>query len=149
MERAEQMAEEGQFRRIDLSRVNVRVRCVLRRMNVRSVEGLLDLREGELLSMQNCGAKTTAGILRLQAEYGKDITSVNLVEGINEVLEGGRGYMNRLIAVALAANDVVVNAKRDAGNRYYYRVTTKRFNVVKEALEALGGEPKKRVRELK
>ncbi|MHC4360054.1 MAG: hypothetical protein ACYSTN_04535 [Planctomycetota bacterium] len=46
--------------------------------------------------------------------------------------------MNRLIAVAVAANKLVETGKKDEGNRYYFRVTGKRFNTLRRTLEALG-----------
>ena len=58
----------------------------------------------------HCGTKTTAKIL----------------------------YMNRLIAVAIAANEVIAGVKKGKCSRYYFCVTAKRFNVLRRSLETLG-----------
>lgn len=94
--------------------------------------------EDEFLSARNCGPKITAKILQLQAEYGKDIRQKKPREAIGGVLQNNWRWLNKLIAVALVANDVVDAACRDVQNRYYVRITTKRFNMLKRSLEALG-----------
>ena len=58
-------------------------------------------------------------------------------ETIDKAVESSRTYMNRLIAVAIVANEVVDGARKDKHNRYYCRVTTKRLNALQRALEAL------------
>ena len=55
-----------------------------------------------------------------------------------EVPAKGAGYMNRLVAVAVAAKWLVESGKKDEANRYYIRVTRKRFNTLRRTLEALG-----------
>ena len=120
------------------------VRGVLGKMRVETVGRLLILTEAELLAMKNCGPKTTAMILRLQAEYGKDVRLVRPRKAIDEVLADSRKYADGLIAVVLVANEVVDEAKRDGGNRYYFRVTTKRLNMLRRSLEALGRRQKPR-----
>jgi len=80
-------------------------------------------------------AKTTAKIMMLQAEHGKDLTSQNKQETIDKAVAGGWAYMNRLIAVAIAANSVVECAENQS--RYYLRVSRQRFNTLRRALEAL------------
>ena len=127
--------KDEQFEELDLSKVNVRVRGVLRKMRVVTVEQLLGLDEGDFLALKNCGPKTTAKIMMLQAEYGKDITSQNEQETIDEAGAGGIVYMGRLIGVVIAANAVVEGAKKQ--NRYYLRVSKRRFNALRQALEAL------------
>ena len=54
-----------------------------------------------------------------------------------EVPAKGAGYMNRLVAVALAAKWLVETGKKEEGNAYYFRVTRKRFNTLRRTLEAL------------
>ena len=88
------MAEEEQFQRLDLSRLDVRVRNVLRKMRIETAEQLLELNERVFLSMKNCGPRTTARILQLQAEHGKDITSVKPRRNIDEVLANSIRYTN-------------------------------------------------------
>ena len=129
------MAEEDYYQMLDLSRCNTLVRNVLRRLGVETIEKLLTLREEDLLTVKNCGAKTTAKVLELQAEYGKDIAPQKGQEAIDKALDSGRGYMNRLIIVAIAANEVIEGAKE--GGRYYFRVTRQRFNTLKGTLKAL------------
>ena len=48
-------------------------------------------------------------------------------------------YIDKLIAVAIAANNTTKTAKED--NRYYFRVTAKSFNTLKRTLEALRKPP--------
>ena len=67
------MPEEEPFQMLDLSKLDVRVRCVLRRLKVETVEKLLGLNERKLSSIKNCGAKTIANIIKLQKEYGKEL----------------------------------------------------------------------------
>ena len=137
MGRVKRMGEEEYYQQLDLSGRNALVRNVLRWMQVRTVGQLLELKERQLLSMKRCGPKTTARILQLQAEYGKDVTETNPREDIGEVLADSRRYVNGLIAVAIVANEVVEGAQRDGQNRYYCRVTTKRLNMLQRVLEAL------------
>ena len=127
------MMEEEYHQRLDLSGCDALVRNVLRWLRVDTVEKLLELEEGKLLAIRNCGPKTIAKILQLQAEYGKDVTETNPRE--DTVFADSRRYVNGLIAVAIVANEVVEGAKRDG--RYYCRVTTKRLNMLQRALEAL------------
>jgi len=107
-------------------------------MRCETVEQLLSLTETELLTTENCGPKTTARILQLQAEYGKDITPPKPRQAIGKVVANTTMCINRLSAVVLAANELIDEAKKDEHNRYYFRVTTKRINVLKRSLEALG-----------
>ena len=58
-------------------------------------------------------------------------------EAIDRALEKSRRYITAIIAVAAAANEIVENSTKDSRNRYYYRVTTKRFNVLRGAVEVL------------
>lgn len=132
------MAGDRGFELLDLSGVHIRVRGLLRWMQVETVGQLLELSEQKLLSTKHCGPKTVARILQLQAEYGKDITPAKPRENINEVLGESIRNTARLVAVARAANEVVDGAKKDRHNRYYFRVTTKRFNMLIRAVEALG-----------
>ena len=127
------MAEEEYYQRLDLAGCDALVRNVLRWMQIKTVGQLLELEERQLLAIKNCGPKTTARILQLQAEYGKDVTETNPRE--DTVFADSRRYVNGLIAVAIVANEVVEGAKRDG--RYYCRVTTKRLNMLQRALEAL------------
>ncbi len=131
------MAGEEHFEMLDLSRLDIRVRTILRRMGVETIGQLLELNERDFMALKDCGAKTAAKILQLQAEYGKDLTPQKDRETIDKAVESSRGYMNRLIVVAIAANEVVKSGQRCKNNRYYFRVTTKYFNVLKRALEAL------------
>ena len=110
-------------------------------MRVETVEKLLELNERDFMTLKNCGPTTTARILQLQAEYGKDLAPQQEQETIDGAVESGRTYMNRLIVVAIAANEVVKSAQKDKHNRYYFRVTTKCFNVLRRALEALRKQP--------
>lgn len=73
----------------------------------------------------------------MQADYGRKITPQKQKEAIDKAVESSRIYMNRLIVVALAANQVAKSAKKDNHNRYYFRVTTKRFNTLRRTLKAL------------
>ena len=50
-------------------------------------------------------------------------------------VRSGREYMNKLIAVAIIAIDIVEGAKMS--DRYYFRVSTQRINALRQALEAL------------
>jgi hypothetical protein len=59
-------------------------------------------------------------------------------EASDRAAESRMEYMNKLIIVAIAAKEVVEGAKRDEHNRYYFRVTKKRFNTLRRTLEALG-----------
>ena len=108
------------------------------RLRVEIVEQLLELNERVLLSMKNCGPKTTARILQLQSQYGKDITPAKPRRNIDEVLANSIRYTNGLVAVALAANDIIDGSKKDKHSHYYFRITTKRFNTLRRTLEALG-----------
>ena len=131
-------AEEKRSRKLDLSEVDVRARCVLRKLGVETTEKFLSLTKAELLALKNCGPKTTAKILELQARHGKDLTPQKAQETIDEAVQSSRTYVNRLIAVAIAANEVIAGAEKVRHNRYYFRVTTKRFNVLRRTLETLG-----------
>ena len=132
------MAEEERFEMLDLSKLNVRARIVLRRLGVDTVEKLLSVTENELSAIKGCGAKTVAKIVRLQEEYGKE---PSIAKGQQETLDitikNGREFISRLIVVAIVAKELIEGAKKDKHNRYYFRVTTKRFNMLTEALEAL------------
>ena len=44
-------------------------------------------------------------------------------------------YMNRLIVVAMAANELIGGAKKSG--RYYFRVTKQRLDTLRQALDAL------------
>ena len=133
------MAEEKHSRKLDLSEVDVRVRCVLRKLGVDTVGKLLAVTAEELSALKNCGDKTIAKIMMLQKAYGKQHPIVKKQqETIDEVTESIRIYMNRLIAVAIAANEVIVGAEKVKHNRYYFCATTKRFNVLRRSLETLG-----------
>jgi len=128
----------GYNQELDLSRCNALVRNVLRKMRVETVGQLLELEEWVLLSMEGCGPKTTARILTLQAEYGKNIVPAKPRTAIEEVLAESVRFVNGLSAVARAGNEVINAGKKDEQNRYYFRVTTKCFNTLKRSLEALG-----------
>ena len=121
--------------KLDLSGCDVRVGGVLRRLGVDTVEKLLSLDEEKLAQLKNCGAGTIAKILRFQAEHGKDITPAKPQETIDSVAENGRIYMNKLIAVAIVANDLI--EKADLCDRYYFRVSKRRVGALKRSLEAL------------
>ena len=77
--------------------------------------------------------------MRLQERYGKEGGIVKkgrlTVEG---AIEKGRGCMDRLGDVAVAANELVESVK--GSDQYCVRVTKKRFNVLKGTLEALRKE---------
>ena len=126
--------KDEQFEKLDLSKVDVRVRGVLRKMGVVTVKQLLGLDEEDFLALKNCGPKTTAKIMMLQAKYGKDLTSPNEQSAIDKAVAGGI-VMGRLIVVVIAANAVVEGAKKQS--RYYLRVSKRRFNGLRRALEAL------------
>ena len=115
--------------------VDVRVRCVLRRLGVDTIEQLLSLTEAELLTQKNCGPKTTGRILGMQAEYGKDRSPQKAQGTIDKAVESSRTYMNRLIGVAIDANELIGGAKKSG--RYYVQVTRQQFNSLKLALEML------------
>ena len=121
-----------------MSDVDVRVRCVLRRLGINTIEKLLVVTAEELSALKNCGAKTTAKILELQARHGKDVASQKAHETIDEAVQSSRTYVNRLIAVAIAANEVIAGAEKSRHSRYYFCVTTKRLNVLRRSLETLG-----------
>ena len=105
-------------------------------MGVVTVEQLLGLDKGDFLALKNCGPKTKVKIMMLQAEYGKDLTSPNKQLAIDEADAGGWAYINRLIGVVIAGNAVVEGGKKQ--NHYYLRVSKRRFNGLRRALEALG-----------
>lgn len=117
--------------------LDTRVRSLLRKMNIKTVEELLGLDEVEIRGMQNCGPKTAAKVLELQAKYGKVVALPNRAAARNNVLAESRSYFDRLIEVALAANELIAGAKKDEHSRYYFCVTTKRFNTLKKAVEML------------
>ena len=71
-----------------------------------------------------------------EKEHGKELAPQKERETIDKAAESSRIYMNRLIVVAIAANELVEAAKKS--DRYYIRVTRQRFNTLKLALEALG-----------
>ncbi|MBN2457047.1 MAG: hypothetical protein JXB29_11030 [Sedimentisphaerales bacterium] len=73
----------------------------------------------------------------MQADYGKDIETAKPRQNIDEVLADSIRHTNRLIAVALAANDIIDCAQKDKQDRYYFRVPTKRFNAIRRTLKAL------------
>ena len=105
------------------------------RLAVETVEKLLAVARQDILSLKNCGDKTTAKIMMLQKEYGKDIRPQKEQETIDSAVKSGRSYMNRLIVVAMAANEMIEGAVKD--DRYYFRVTKQRFNALKLVLKAL------------
>jgi DNA-directed RNA polymerase alpha subunit len=73
------MAGEEHSERLDLSGVvDGRVRSVLRRLGVETVEKLLSLREAELSPLKNCGSKTIVRIMKLQKEHSKGPLFVKL-----------------------------------------------------------------------
>ena len=133
------MAEQNNLHKLDFSRLDVRVRNALRKMRIETVGQLLELNERVLLSMKNCGPKTTARILQLQAEHGKDIAPAGPRRNIDEVLADSIRYTNGLVAVVSAANDIIDSSEKDKHSHYYFRVTAKRFNMLRRALEVLGG----------
>jgi len=128
-------AEEKCVQRLDLSKQDVRVRCVLRRLSVDTAEKLLELKERDLLAMKNCGAKTVAKILQLQAEYGKEAARQKGLEAFTTAFNDSGGYMAKLFVVAIAAHELIEGAKKDG--RYYFRVSRQRLNMLKETLEIL------------
>jgi len=130
------MAEGKHCGKLELSRCDVRVRCVLRRLGVDTAEKLLSLTEAELSGLKNCGAKTIAKIMRLQEDYGKEASfAKEEQETVDRAAENGLMYMNRLVIVAIAANGVIEGAEKSGS--YYFRVSRQRFNALKESLEAL------------
>jgi len=120
---------------IDLSDVDVRVRCVLRKLRVDTVEKLLAVTAEELSALKNCGDKTIVRIMTLQAKHKQK--EKWLTQSCDEK---SRIYMNRLIAVAIAANEVIAGAEKSRHSRYYFRVPVKRFNVLRRSLETLKGD---------
>jgi hypothetical protein len=61
-----------------------------------------------------------------------------MIQAVDEKIpDKGAGYMIRLVAVALAAKWLVDTGKKDEGNRYYIRVRKKRFDTLRQMLEAL------------
>jgi hypothetical protein len=61
-----------------------------------------------------------------------------MIQAVDEKIpDKGAGYVTRLVAVALAAKWLVDTSKKDEGNRYYIRVTKKRFDTLRQMLEAL------------
>ena len=135
MERAP-MVEAKHSQTLDLSRLNVRAKNVLRRLGIDTVEKLLMVTERDMSAIKNCGSKTIAKILMLQKEYGKEESIVETQSmAIDRAIESSMAYMNRLIVVAMAANEVIEGAVKD--DRYYFRVTKQRVNTLKRVLEAL------------
>jgi len=121
---------------LDLSKLDVRVRCMLRKLGAETIEKLLALTEQDISALKNCGSKTIAKIMTLQKEYGKQPPVVKQQhETIERAAENDRMYMNRLIIVAFAANELVEAAEK--ADRYYARVSRQRLNIFKGALEAL------------
>lgn len=61
-----------------------------------------------------------------------------MIQAVDEKIpDKGTGYVNRLVAVALAAKWLVDTGKKDEGNDNYFRVTKKRFDTLRQMLEAL------------
>ena len=130
------MVEAKHSQTLDLSRLNVRAKNVLRRLGIDTVEKLLMVTERDMSAIKNCGSKTIAKILMLQKEYGKEESIVETQSmAIDRAIESSMAYMNRLIVVAMAANKVIEGAVKD--DRYYFRVTKQRVNTLKRVLEAL------------
>ena len=128
------MAEEH-FEVLDLSKVDVRVRGVLSKMNIQTVDQLLELNERDFSRLRNCGAKTVAKIVRLQEKYGKEAAFIkDRRQTVDKAVARSRGYVNRLIIVAMAANDVINGAEKES--QYHFRVIAKRLNALRRALDA-------------
>ncbi len=122
---------------LDLSELDCRIRTVFKKMRIITVGDLLEIDELELRAWPNIGPVTLAKVLQLQAEHGKDLSEAATHETISQALANSRIYTNRLITVALASKDIITYATRDLKDRYYYRITTKRFNILKKTLNAL------------
>ena len=120
--------------KIDLSGVDIRIKFLMRKLEINTVAEFLALTEEQLLFFKNIGAKTVAKIQRLQAQHGKDITPKPLT-AIDEVIDINMRYNNRLIAVALAANDLIERTKQS--DRWHFIVPKKRINALRKSLEAL------------
>ena len=122
--------------KLDLSGCNVRVRGVLRRLDIDTVEKLLALDEAELSVLKNCGAKTIAKILQLQIDYGKEpLVAEEQRQIIDGIKKSGLVYVNKLIVVAMAAN--ALTEETEEIGHYYYSVSTQRFNTLRRTLKAL------------
>ena len=116
---------------LDLSGYTSLVRRVLRQLKIKTPAQLIKLNERDLLALRNCGHKTTAQILQLQAEY-QDAAEPYPA---NEVFIRDRKHINKLIIIASVANDMIRNSQKEKNNRNYTRVTTMRFNILKKTLE--------------
>ena len=68
------MAKKKPPPQLDLSQVDTRTKCVLRRLSVNSVEKLLAVTAEELSPLRGCGSKTKRSIELLQRRYGKGPT---------------------------------------------------------------------------
>ena len=136
------MAEEENYTEfLDLSSLDIRVRNVLRRLGVDTVEKLLALTEAELSVLKNCGRRTIAKIKMLQQEYGKQLPSVkDKQHEVYKALDNSRGYFNGLIAVVIAANDLIQST--DKSSRYYIPVSKRRFNTLSRFLQELRKQQK-------
>lgn len=119
------MAEEKYSQAFDLLELDVRLRRLLRKLEVDTAEKLLSLTEAELSAIKNCGAKTIAKIMLLQKDCRKE----------QETIGNGRRYMNRLIIVATAGNKLIEGAEKSG--RYHFRVSRQRLNALRQSLEAL------------
>ena len=120
--------------KLDLSGADIRIKLLMRKLGINTVAEFLALTEDQLLFFKNIGVKTVANILRLQAQHGKDITPPQLT-AIDEVIEINTRYNNRLIAVAITANDLIERTKQS--DRWHFIVPKKRVNALRKSLEAL------------
>ena len=128
---------------LDLSGYTSLVRRVLRQLKIKTPAQLIKLNERDLLALRNCGHKTTAQILQLQAEYqdaaepypaNPKVASKPCAK-TEDVFIRDRKHINKLIIIASVANDMIRNSQKEKNNRNYTRVTTMRFNILKKTLE--------------
>lgn len=130
------MAKVEHSEKLDLSKLDVRARNVLRRFGVDTAEKLLRLDEQKVLAARNCGDKTLAKIITLQQRYGKVTASVkNKHQSAGKAIPGNREHINELIAVAMAANALVEG--KNKSDRYHVSVTKQKFNVLSRCLQEL------------
>ena len=118
------MAEQEHSQAFHLMECDARVRNVLRKLRIDTVEKFLSLTEAQLSQLKNCSTETITRIQNLQHDYRKYYLS-----------EKNQEYMCRLIVVAMTARELLEGAEKFGP--YYFRVNRQRIGLLKEALEEL------------
>ena len=133
------LSAEGKHNQgLDLSGADVRVRTVLRKLGVDSVEKLLAVNVVHLGALRNIGDVTIRRILLLQKKYGKELSIAGAEEFAAESEEiYGMEYFAKLLGVIMAAQKVTDSVK-EAG-RYNVTVSKRRMNSLKKAQRQLAG----------